>query len=495
MSSVNDKKLELIRLRKEYAEHLRYAFDAWDLESRPTPIQEELLKDTVNRVFWVLGGNRSGKSTLGGNIVAWWFLENHPYMERPQEWGTGPLTIVVVGRVGSQIENELWTNKIKPFLEGANYKANYSGISLQSVVNKDNGNRIIFHSHHSSKEAREKVQAYTSHIVWLDEMPGHVSLVTELLQRISDSKGFLYATFTPLVRNEEIRKIVDSDRPHARKVFLHKLDNPKYAGREKEVEAETRADCASEAEFRARMFGEWYYGDTRVFNYLGEKNKVAQPPNYDPALWRHAALLDPAASGLAGLILLAENPEDGNWFVMKAKYLKGMSAFELYDEVEKELKGYRITHRWCDCNPAGFYKESIRRGEVEWLPYNKQERKTETIDSTNDAFREQWLWLTELASVEALEEELVGCEWKSQTEEKIINASKYHLADPLRYFVVLRPKFSKEDLVVLTPTQELRQQWKRKKRKEEKAREEHRARLVSRRSRLSGRSWHKTMRL
>ena len=449
-------KLELAKLRRLAVDQLRFAYDGYDVGSRPTATQQSILADTELLIHWAIGGNRSGKSQLGGRIVSWWFEENHPYMSRPTEWGTAPLQLIVVGRLGEQMESELWEKKIKPFLKPGSYKLVKIGNILQRVVHTTNGNRIIFLSHNDAVHAREKVQAFTANVVWLDEMPDYAGLVTELIMRVLANKGRLYGTFTPLIRNEEIRKIVDTPTPYSRKHKLLMLDNPIYSGREREIEDQVRAVCTSESEFLARMYGEWYAGDTRVFAYDLARHR-RNPLNYNAAAWRHVAVADPSASGLTGLVVLAEDPTTGSWYCVKAKYLNGKSAYELLDEAEREVLGYRLVLRLCDCNPAGFYKEAARRG-ISWLPYTeKMNRKLETIDSTNRLFEQNQLFVTEQAL--SLEEELVTCNWNG---DKIVNASRFHLCDPLRYFVDRKPVWDALALVPQTETQALRVAWKEK---------------------------------
>lgn len=482
MNPLDAKKLELARLRAAARTALRYAFDGENLAAQPTPAQDAVLRDTDARVHWIVAANRSGKTQTGARIVAWWFLENHPHMTRPPEW-RGQLQILVVGRLAEQMDSELWTKKIKPLLPPGSFREVKIGGTLQRVVNTRNGNRIIFLSHHDAENAREKVQAFTAHVVWLDEMPDHAGLVTELLARISTTNGRLYATFTPLIRNVEIHKIVeDRTNPYARRHQFRLLDNPMFRGKEAETEAFYRGICSSEAEFRARMFGDWYEGDQRVFRYAPDRNRVVVPPDYSDDgrhVWRHVAILDPAASGLAGLTVWAEHPLTGAWYCVKAEYLKGTAAYDLVDMVERELVGFHVTQRWCDCNPAGFYKEAARR-RIAWTPYtDKNDRKVETIDKLNAAFLNQDIWLTDAAY--RLEEELVKAEWSASSPDKIAAASSYHLCDTARYARDVFPPFNAERLVRRTESQEIRHLWKTRRAAEAQVR----AKILQRRSKWS----------
>lgn len=480
-------KLELVRLRQEYQSKLRLAYDAENIDSRPTPAQEQILKDDAHKIHWIIAGNRSGKSQLGARVVSWWFNNDHPFQERPEEWGTAPLQILVIGRVGEQIESELWAKKIKPFLKPGTYKEVRTGNALQRVINLENDNRIIFMSHHGAGEAREKVQAFTANVVWLDEMPDDSGLVSELLMRTLTSNGYLYATFTPLLRNEAIRKIVDSkDNPRAIKHKFSIVDNPIFKGREQEILAEIRAQSASEAEYRARAFGDWFEGDLRVFSYNSDAHRRPIPESYD-RVWRHIAITDPSASGLTGLTLWAEDPQTGIWYCVKAKYLNGQAAYDLLDNVEREIAGHNVVMRVCDCNPAGFYKEAARR-KIRWIPWtDKKDRKHATLEQFNTAMMQGKFYITE--GLHAYEDELTMCSWSETDHSKIVHESKYHLADTGRIFVDWLPRIKPlEQVQELTYTQQLRQAWKQKQAAKEKAQQEKRAYIAQRRSRWTSRN-------
>jgi phage terminase large subunit-like protein len=420
--------------------------------------------------------HNSGKSTAGSRMVAWWFMENHPYMERPETW-QGPLQILVVGRLGEQMDSELWAQKIKPLLPGGSYKETRIGGMLQRVTNTRNGNRIIFLSHHDAMNAREKVQAFTAHVVWLDEMPDHAGLVTELLMRTLTTGGRLYATFTPLLRNQEIFRLVTQPHPSAKYHKFLMLDNPIFKGKEAEVQAQVRAMCTSEAEYRARLYGEWWEGDARVTRYLPDLHRTELPGDYHAGSWRHLAVLDPAASGLAGLTVWGESPSTGVWYAVRAKYFRGTAAYDLLDSVEAELQGLGHLTRWCDCNPAGFYKEAARRG-IPWKAYTeKNDRKHLTLDAFNARLLEGKLKLT--PGADALGEELLKAEW-APGGERILNASSYHLLDTARYAADVLPPFAPNRFIVRTQDQEIRAQWKAKKEREQ-AKAATRARILERR--------------
>ena len=475
------KKLELSKLKRLAQVKLRDSFDGLNPESRPTEAQDEVLRSVAN-INWVVASNRSGKSQVGGRVVSWWFNNEHPYLKRPESWGKGPLTILVVGRLQEQIESELWEKKIKPFLSTGSYTPQNIGGVLKRIIHKGNGNRILFFSHHDAVNARDKVQAFTAPIVWLDEMPTDSGIISELIMRTTTLKGYFYATFTPLIENEEIYKIVETPGKNSRKFNLKILQNPAFAGRVHEIEDEIRALCATEAEFRARMHGEWYRSSDRVIRVPPEA-KSPLPGTYNRG-WRHFAVVDPAASGLVGFLVLAEDPSNGTWYTVLAKYLQGAAAFDLVKQVEDDLKELNVKWRVCDCNPAGFYKEAHRVGLL-WQPVSdKVGRKIETIEKTNETLAKLRIRLTSAADL--LESETARCKW-SETDDKIKKASRYHLIDCLRYFVDLLPEFKPFQNSPLTASQAVRREWHRQRDdrfRKEKASEAKRFRVQGGRSQI-----------
>ena len=291
------------------------------------------------------------------------------------------------------------------------------------------------------------MQGFTAAVVWLDEMPNDASLVTELMLRVSTNDGIFMATFTPLVENEAVKRIVDSKAPGKRKYMFKVDDNPALDAKAlEEYLLKLKASASTDAEYRARRYGEWYYRTGRVIRaYNPDINKVPLPTDYDK-IWRHVSVVDPAASGLVGLTVWAEQPDTLKWYNVVAKKIQGDAAFLLVPLVEKELYGMNIVKRICDCNPAGFYKEASRQGIKYHHVSDKVDRKNDTIDAVNTSFVEIRILLTEEHSA-LLEEECLSCKWSESDSNKIIHSSKWHLIDTMRYFVDKIPPIDKLQIV------------------------------------------------
>lgn len=447
-------KLELVKLRRELSKKLLSCYIPSDLDSRPRGVSLEAMQENSVRGFWIIGPNRAGKTAFGAREISWWFQNLHPFKTRPKEWGDGPLLIIVAGRTSTILEEEIWTNKLKPLLPPGSFKnPKREGAAIKSVEHATNGNRILFMSHHDAKNAREKAQGFTAHIVWLDEMPDDRSFVTELLLRVSATgkvtedmpmSGFFYATFTPLVEDEEIKMLVDGAKFPFKKYILRLEDNPIYEGWSTEsLDNMVKALCADDVEFRSRRYGEWYYSGERTFRgYVPQRNRLPLPFAYSPKL-QHGVCVDPAASGKVGVSIFVLHP--GNveqWWCIYSKKFEGDAASLLIKKIEAEaVKGRYILKdgRICDCSPSGFYKEAKVQG-IPYRPYrDKNDKKKETIERTNVAFFNEKMMLADTVDTEELHKEMLKAKWK-KNESEIINSHQYHLADTTRYFWEMKPK-------------------------------------------------------
>jgi phage terminase large subunit-like protein len=421
--------------RRLQALKLRDAFDPFSLDSRPTPDQEEVLRGQKTfRYQWVRGGNQTGKSQLGGRIASWFFLREHPHIDIEGLWPDEPLLLIVVARTSEQYQ-ELWLKKIKPFLPAGSFKEQKTGGTLQSVSHLKNGSKIVFQSHHNPTEAKEKLQSFVAHFVWMDELSDNLGVYEELHRRVQAKRGYFLATFTPKLRAPAVRQYIEKPHPQKQVYQLRMLDNPLYRGREDEILADINN---LPRELRNTILeGDWYADDDQVYSF-DPTHHQAFPDGYS-VLWRHMYAIDPAASGKAGLVVAAEHPRTGCWYVIKAKYLKGEAATDLLDKVAAEVRGLNITHRVADPHEAWYISEALKRRQY-YLTVRKDRRKEELIKNVSEALKTGWLKLAPSGCVD-LEDEFGAARWSDTTPGKIVNGTKYHLLDALQYFVDTRPKF------------------------------------------------------
>jgi hypothetical protein len=270
----------------------------------------------------------------------------------------------------------------------------------------------------------------------------------------------------------------------SKKWFISVLDNPKFNEEElKDLIQEFRAISSSEAEFQARLNGQWMSMDSAVFHYDSEKN-WSDLDDYDPRIWPHVLVVDPAASGMAGISLFAREPNRDVWHCVLARYMKGTAFSRMVPDIEEMVAPFNIVKRICDCNPSGFYKEAHLQGVRYKAITDKSFNKENMIDAVNAALAQEIVYLTKGAEV--LADELLMCSRSEENPERILKSSKYHTADTLRYFVHLKPKFETVKAEP-RPEERTRRAWKEKLQKDAK-RDKMRVRTRMRQMRPQGRS-------
>lgn len=418
------KKLDLIKLSQ--------CFDPYDPSATPTAEQQRFFGDiSVYKHRYCVGGNQSGKTASGAWECQKIFQNKHEDFPKIDD---KPRILLIIART-SKHYTSIWEDKIVPFLPEGSFKPFITAGVLSHVKHKENGNKIYFFSHNNPENAREKVQYFAADWVWLDEMPNSFNLVEELHRRAMSREGASFiATFTPKIINEQIRKLVDSENQYQQKYIFKTLDNPIFKGREEEILApmETMSDDYKQTVLE----GAWYSGDSAVYQLRPDKD-ICNPPSYSPS-WRHLESIDPAARGIAGLVVFAEDPSSGIWYIIKSEYLKGGPALELIDKIKPHTNGLNIVKRICDPHEVWFMAEASKHNRVYGGVFSKNNRKIELIKNLQKALLEERLkisdWCTDLI------DEFNSCQWSETHKDKIVGASKFHLLDAAQYGLDRLPK-------------------------------------------------------
>jgi phage terminase large subunit-like protein len=411
-------------------------FDPNSPGSAPTEAQSKVFQEFGKKTVQVLrAGNQSGKSQVGARTCAWLLGETHPHWTRPKEWGKESLQIVVLGRNSKQIEESIYRRIKSYFPEGA-LRENRIGNIMQSVKHRVTGNTIIFQSYENENQARERVQSFTAHFVWIDEMPTTLALITECLRRVQAKDGYLMTTFTPLVLSQEVRKWCDTlDKKVGDTHRFKMFDNPVYTAERREnilLEMESLPQHVRDA----RLYGDWMAADSAVY-YWDEKLMMADPVDYSPA-WRHVESSDPAISSAHGLTIWAEDPETGIWYLIKAEQLVGYKDNQGFlEEVLKRTRGLNIVKRVYDTASTSYAATAQRFGITYTGVYHKVGRKIEMIQNFQAALGTK----VRIASwCQNFVDQLTDCHWADNAEGKIVKSSKFHMLDSACYFIDCMPK-------------------------------------------------------
>ena len=431
MANLDGKRQLALTLKRREELAKKVCFNPGDITSRPTDSQQRIL-DEISTVSerYVLGGNQSGKSNLGGREASWVLNNEHPTWKKEIN---SSLTMLVVGQTHKIVKEELWEKKIMPFLTKGTYKVYKEGPYLNSVVH-ENGNKILFFSHKSPEECRQAVQAFVADWVWLDEMPSSYKLLTELHTRCQANSAPFLATFTPLLRNNEIKNHIENGNPRLiRKYILRTYDNPVYSDEQLE-DMKSKHSLMSEAQRATRTEGAWYSGDNAVYDFSVERH-VHTPPSYHPS-WRHVESVDPAHSGKAGYALLAEDPNSGVWYVIKSEYIEGKAPSELHDAFSRLTGNVNIVKRVVDPHESGYIKEAGLRHTWYDIPHKKTQRKKELITGLQQAIHEGSIKVAPWCQLTI--DEFITCQW-TESGDKIVNSRHFHILDCLQYAVDVLP--------------------------------------------------------
>lgn len=430
-----DKRLAAALRRREILS-LQDCFDPIDPQSRPTPEQQRVIDDFGQvKTQWIVAANQSGKSQTCARIVAWFVTETHPSWTRPLEWGDEPLLVVIAGRTGKQLEESIWP-KIRSFLSKGSYKEVRLGNILTRIEFK-NGARILFQSLENPNQAAERMQSYVAHLVWIDEMPPTLKVLSEAMVRRNTRGGYFMASFTPLVVNRDIQKMVDAaTEPLSRKYRFRMFDNPAYASPQKQAEILDSMSTLPEHIRNTRLYGEWTQSDDQVY-YFDYESMVEMPQDYSP-LWRHVEVVDPATQSALGLTLWAEDPRSSIWYCVHSEYVKGIFVpTDIIKHVQTRTRGVNIYKRISDPEATWYINQAGAMGISYGIVYKANGRKPDLIKGLQQVLGSR---IRIAPHCQHLIAELQECRWSDKADGKIVNASRYHLADTAQYFADNIPK-------------------------------------------------------
>lgn len=158
------------------------------LNYKPYPKQEEFHRSTCFGRY-VSGGNRAGKTDAEVMEAIWWCTDTHPYLSRPESWGSGPIRgrFVVVDIVKGV--EDIILPKLRRWCATSdliNGKFEDSWDARQLVFTFRNGSSIQFLTHGMDLDKHGGVPL---HFVFFDEIPPQ-NVFNENMMRLIDFNGF-----------------------------------------------------------------------------------------------------------------------------------------------------------------------------------------------------------------------------------------------------------------------------------------------------------------
>lgn len=163
---------------------------------KPYPKQEAFHScDAWGR--YVAGANRSGKTDSAVVEVIWWATNTHPFLQRPLEWGSGPIqcrfvVVDIVKGVEKIILPKLKRWLAKSDLRKGSWEESWDNRTLTLTLS--NGSTIEFLTHGMELDKHGGVPL---HFVAFDEEPPQ-SVFNENLLRLVDYDGRWIMSATPV---------------------------------------------------------------------------------------------------------------------------------------------------------------------------------------------------------------------------------------------------------------------------------------------------------
>lgn len=273
---------------------------------RPLPKQSQAHLSN-KRSIWIFGGNRSSKTVSGAlmdvifalgpraqkYIQAWpeayelkgvlYDTHRDKYLQLVKSF-PNPCTIWVCSE-SFDVQREVVQPEILRWLPKPEYKApKYRQKDIIDWIPLKCGSRIVFKSY---DQGREKFQGAKIQAAHLDEEPPE-DIYKEILMRLMDSKGWLWATLTPGLKGEsfvytipELDAKPDDERdPELYVDFMTWDDNPYLDDDEKKrMESNMRPD-----EVEARKYGRFITAGQSPFD-VGKLVKMRERLVREPERW------------------------------------------------------------------------------------------------------------------------------------------------------------------------------------------------------------------
>lgn len=271
---------------------------------------------------WVFGGNRSGKTECGAAECVYMARGIHPYRRNRKDvcgW---------VVSLSQQVQRDVAQKKILHYLRpdwiddlvmlsGRKDSPESGVIDLIRVRNVFGGISLI--GFKSCDQGREKFQGSSLDFVWFDEEPPK-DIYEECRMRVMDRQGDIFGTMTPL---KGITFIYDEiylnkrNNPEIWYEFMEWSDNPYLSGKEIAL-LESSMD---EAALQARRYGKFAVGEGLVYPEFDESVHTIEPFSVPPE-WQDNISIDPGLHNPLAALWFAVDFDD-NVYVVCEYYQAG----------------------------------------------------------------------------------------------------------------------------------------------------------------------------
>jgi len=350
-----------------------------------SPSEKQLMAHKHTGQFTVvLGGNRSGKTQSLCYEAVWWALGYHPYKELPFE---PPIRVWIMCSTQEVGNDVIWGEKLKSIIPATKIARIRKAGPYVSAIELTNGSVISLKSYEKGEQA---LQSASVNFIGCDEQVSW-DIYQELRQRISDIGGRIFFAFTPLVPDKDLQNYIDHkpipgetcDQQDMLVVKMSRYDNPVFANKVTEIQ-QSEASMTDQQK-ATRIYGDWLLYSGRLIPHFTDK--CILEPFTIPEFWRRAVMIDPATTGDAGVIWMAEDPTNGTWIQYKELLVAGLAPRELAQRIANEstgkyiIKGYDTASAWfaAEAQAVPFFKDSL-------VSIKKANQSEGMINVLNDRF-------------------------------------------------------------------------------------------------------------
>lgn len=406
--------------------------------------------DSTTNLYCLATGlvtHNSGKSQLLRKTIAYFLAEGMPDIpyKRQENW-EGPLLGLLTGKNHKQVSESLIPG-ILAFFNEDEIKVVKNANYTEKLIHRKTGNQVLIFVHEQALQARERIQSFTAHCAWVDELPsanGGYKLLEEITARVMVLKGQVFMSFTPKMLNIAIKQMIEAlEPPVGRKYKLAFVDNPALDNESISTRLQQIAHLPEHMQ-KTLLVGDWMQGENTVYHLTDYV--IQSPINYHP-LWRHCVGIDPALSSAQGVVIAAEDPTTGRWYVIYSE--KQDKITDVDDAVQRVAnlivqKAINVTKIIYDSAGTYWYmgarKHPVLKNYKIEKPWNKNatSRREDMLSAVQTAIGST---LFVAPYNEDLIEEFNNYSWSETVPGQIVKSQKYHLLDALRYLVDCLPKW------------------------------------------------------
>lgn len=249
-----------LRLLKDYQKDNRLDFMQWEKYPEQNQMREMILQRLKVRkgpnIFVVFGGNRSGKSELGGGVVASVFKE----LKDARIWCA---TL-------SDISVKVQQRKIKDMVRKIDIDyGEYNEVRgwKNKTITSKQGSVLYFKTY---EQGAESFQGDDIDLAWMDEEPPY-DVFSETLIRLGDRGGVMVITFTSLMGfTRLVNRLWESNDPNIKTTILTPQMNPFLSD---EVKLQLAGNIDPD-EMQSRWEGKPHLKEGLIYKEFGAIHKI-----------------------------------------------------------------------------------------------------------------------------------------------------------------------------------------------------------------------------